>query len=120
MKVLLSDDELRLRKVIVLHLKKLNYEVIEASNGLQAVEMAKNNNPDVIVLDIMMPEMDGLTACREIRKIEGFENKPIIMLTAKATESDIQEGLKNGASAYLTKPFSPKELVDKIEELIKK
>ncbi|MCA1927262.1 MAG: response regulator [Calditerrivibrio sp.] len=120
MKILLADDELRLRKVVVLHLKKFNFEVIEANNGLQAVELAKSNKPDVIVLDVMMPEMDGLAACREIRSIPEFSDTPIIMLTAMATENDIQAGIKSGASTYITKPFSPKELVDKIQELSSK
>ncbi|MCX8084466.1 MAG: response regulator [Calditerrivibrio sp.] len=119
MKVLLADDELRLRKVVVLHLKKAGFDVIEASNGKQALELAIKSNPEIIVLDIMMPEMDGITTCKELRKHEEFKSIPIIMLTAKATEQDIKIGKEAGANEYLTKPFSPKELVDKIMELKK-
>lgn len=117
MKILLADDELRLRKVVVLHLKKAGFDVIEANNGKQALEFAKNQNPDVIVLDIMMPEMDGITACKEIRKLPEHRDTPIVMLTAKATSDDIQIGKEAGANEYLTKPFSPKELIDKIQGL---
>lgn len=117
MKVLLADDELRLRKVVALHLRKFNFDVIEANNGKQALEMAQVHHPDVIVLDVMMPEMDGLTACRELRKLPEFHDKPIIMLTAMATDNDVQEGFQSGATTYITKPFSPKELTDKINEL---
>lgn len=115
MKILLADDELRLRKVVVLHLKKAGFDVIEANNGKQALEFAKSQNPDVIVLDIMMPEMDGITACKEIRKLPEHRDTPIVMLTAKATSDDIQIGKEAGANEYLTKPFSPKELIDKIQ-----
>ncbi|ADR19674.1 response regulator transcription factor [Calditerrivibrio nitroreducens] len=118
MKVLLADDELRLRKVVVLHLKKAGFDVIEASNGKQAVELAKIHNPEIIVLDVMMPEMDGITACKEFRKSPEFAKTPIIMLTAKATSDDIEVGKSAGASEYLTKPFSPKELIEKIQELM--
>lgn len=117
MKILLADDELRLRKVVVLHLKKAGFDVIEANNGKQALEFAKSQNPDVIVLDIMMPEMDGITACKEIRKLPEHRDTPIVMLTAKATSDDIQIGKEAGANEYLTKPFSPKELIDKIQGL---
>ncbi len=117
MKILLADDELRLRKVVVLHLKKAGFDVVEANNGKQALEFAKTQNPDVIVLDIMMPEMDGITACKEIRKLPEHKDTPIIMLTAKATSDDIQMGKEAGANEYLTKPFSPKELIDKIQGL---
>ncbi|MGB9730799.1 MULTISPECIES: response regulator transcription factor [Calditerrivibrio] len=116
MKVLLADDELRLRKVVVLHLKKAGFDVIEANNGKQAIDLAKTYNPEIIVLDVMMPEVDGITACKELRKLPEFTKTPIIMLTAKATSDDIEVGKNAGANEYLTKPFSPKELIEKIQE----
>ena len=115
MKVLIADDELRLRKVVSLHLKKSGFEVIEAGNGKQAVELAEETNPDVIVLDVMMPEKTGLEACSELKGQEAFKDTPIILLTAMAESEDLKKGEEAGADAYLTKPFSPKELIDIIK-----
>lgn len=120
MKILIADDELRLRKVVTLHLKKSGFEVVEASNGQQALDVVESVNPDIIVLDIMMPEVDGLTACREIRKIDDFKDTPIILLTAKATADDIRIGEEAGATEYITKPFSPKLLIEKINNLLRR
>ncbi len=119
MKVLIADDELRLRKVIALYLSKCGYEIIEAGNGETAVELTKEFVPDAIVLDVMMPGISGIEATQIIRQTAGFENTPIILLTANAGENDIKKGLSSGANKYVTKPFSPKELVEMIEELIK-
>jgi len=115
MKVLIADDELRLRKVVSLHLKKSGFDVIEANNGKQALELAKENLPDIIVLDVMMPEMTGLEACAAIKAEEAFSNVPVILLTAMAESEDIKKGEEAGADTYLTKPFSPKELIDVIK-----
>jgi len=119
MKVLIADDELRLRKVVSLHLKKSGFEVIEAGNGKQAVELAFETQPDVIVLDVMMPEKTGLEACAEIKAAPGFADTPVILLTAMAESEDIKKGEAAGADAYLTKPFSPKELIDVIKSKAK-
>lgn len=116
MKVLIADDELRLRKVVSLHLKKSGFEVIEAGNGKQALSMAQETSPDVIVLDVMMPEMTGLEACSAIKKLPEFQSVPIILLTAMADSEDVKKGHEAGADAYLTKPFSPKELIDIIRQ----
>ncbi|ADD69458.1 response regulator receiver protein [Denitrovibrio acetiphilus DSM 12809] len=115
MKVLIADDELRLRKVVSLHLKKSGFEVIEAGNGLAAVQLAEEHSPDVIVLDVMMPEKTGLEACAELKKMDRFKQTPIILLTAMAESEDLKKGEEAGADAYLTKPFSPKELIDIIK-----
>lgn len=117
MKVLIADDELRLRKVVALHLKKSGFDVREAGNGQQAIDLAKADKPDVIVLDIMMPEKTGLEACKELRQDPAFNKTPIILLTAKAEADDKQVGKDAGASEYITKPFSPKDLIDKINQL---
>jgi CheY-like chemotaxis protein len=114
MKVLIADDELRLRKVVALHLKKAGFTVLEAGNGKQALELAKEHKPDLIVLDIMMPEMNGLDACIAIKADAELADTPIILLTAMAEAGDIEKGNAAGAEYYLTKPFSPKELIDKI------
>ena len=114
MKILIADDELRLRKVVALHLKKAGFDVLEAGNGLHALELARENKPDLIVLDVMMPEMTGLEACNIIKADSELKNTPIILLTAMAEAADIERGNAAGAEFYLTKPFSPKELIDKI------
>lgn len=118
MKVLIADDELRLRKVVSLHLKKSGFDVFEAGNGQQAVDMAKEIIPDVIVLDVMMPEKTGLEACAEIKADPRFKSTPIILLTAMAESEDIKKGKEAGADEYLTKPFSPKELIDIIKSRV--
>lgn len=118
MKILIADDELRLRKVVSLHLKKNGYEVHEANNGQQAVDMAEDVNPDIFILDIMMPELDGLSACKQLRKKAIFSETPIILLTAKASADDIKEGEDAGATEYITKPFSPKLLIETIERIL--
>ncbi|MGE4318512.1 MAG: response regulator transcription factor [Deferribacterales bacterium] len=115
MKVLIADDELRLRKVVSLHLKKSGFDVYEAGNGQQAVDMAKDISPDVIVLDVMMPEKTGLEACAELKGTDMFKDTPVILLTAMAESEDIKKGKEAGADEYLTKPFSPKELIDMIK-----
>lgn len=117
MKILVADDELRLRKVIALYMVKCGHEIIEAGNGEIAVELVKQNKPDAIVLDVMMPVMTGIEAAKQIRNIDEFKKTPIILLTANASEDDIKAGLASGADKYITKPFSPKELVETIENL---
>ncbi|TCK62003.1 response regulator transcription factor [Seleniivibrio woodruffii] len=112
MKVLIADDELRLRKVVSLHLKKSGFDVFEAGNGQQAVDMAKEIIPDVIVLDVMMPEKTGLEACAELKAHPELSKIPVVLLTAMAEADDMKKGRDAGADEYLTKPFSPKELID--------
>ncbi|MCB4204811.1 response regulator [Deferribacterales bacterium Es71-Z0220] len=114
MKVLIADDELRLRKVVSLHLKKSGLDVIEVSNGAQALERAKEESPDVIVLDVMMPELNGLETLERIKGDSSLKDIPVIMLSAKATQDDIKKGVELGATSYLTKPFSPKQLLEEI------
>lgn len=118
MKILIADDELRLRKVVTLHLKKSGFEVTEANNGQQAVDIVADVSPDIIVLDIMMPEMDGLTACVKIREMSQFKDTPIILLTAKSSADDVKAGKNAGATEYITKPFSPKLLIETINNII--
>lgn len=119
MKILIADDELRLRKVIALYMTKCGYEIIEAGNGETAVELVKEHKPDAIVLDVMMPGISGIEAAEIIRKLPEFTKTPIILLTANASENDVKKGLAAGADKYITKPFSPKELVETIDLLIK-
>jgi DNA-binding response OmpR family regulator len=117
MKVIIADDELRLRKVVALHLKKSGIDVIEVSNGKEALNMAKEEMPHVIVLDVMMPELNGLETLKALKSDNSLKDIPVIMLSAKAGGEDIKKGLELGASAYLTKPFSPKQLLEEINKV---
>ncbi|WP_163192698.1 response regulator transcription factor [Clostridium thermarum] len=116
-KILLVEDEKRMRILLCDYLKREDFEYYEASNGLEAMEMLKKNPVDLVVLDIMMPFMDGWEVCKHIRKTS---NIPIIILTAKAEEEDKLLGYELGADDYVTKPFSPKVLIAKIKVLLKR
>lgn len=117
MKILVVDDEDLLVKGIRFNLQNDGYEVLTGSNGLDAIESAKTDKPDLIILDVMMPEMDGLTACAKIRE---FSNVPIILLTAKTTDMDKLIGFDQGADDYLTKPFNILELKARIRALLRR
>ncbi len=117
MKILVVDDEALLVKGIRFNLQNDGYEVLTGSDGAEAVELAKSQNPDLIVLDVMMPRMDGLTACSKIRE---FSDVPIILLTAKAADMDKLLGFDQGADDYLTKPFNILELKARIRALLRR
>ncbi len=117
MKILVVDDEDLLVKGIRFNLQNDGYEVITGSNGLQAVSLVRSEAPDLVILDVMMPEMDGLTACREIRQISDV---PIILLTAKAEDMDKLMGFDQGADDYLTKPFNILELKARIRAMLRR
>ena len=117
MKILVVDDEALLVKGIRFNLQNDGYEVVTGSNGLEAVEMARDSSVNLIVLDVMMPQMDGLTACSKIRE---FSNVPIILLTAKADDMDKLMGFEQGADDYLTKPFNILELKARIRALLRR
>ena len=116
-KILVVDDEALLVKGIRFNLQNEGYEVVTGSNGLEAVQHAQNGGIDLIVLDVMMPEMDGLTACGKIRE---FSDVPIIMLTAKTDDMDKLMGFDHGADDYLTKPFNILELKARIRALLRR
>ena len=117
MKILVVDDEELLVKGIRFNLMNEGYEIITGSNGLEALALAQNQKPDLIILDVMMPEMDGMTACSKIRE---FSDVPIILLTAKADDMDKLMGFDNGADDYLTKPFNILELKARIRALLRR
>ena len=117
MKILVVDDEALLVKGIRFNLQNDGYEVITGSNGLEAVEYARDPSVDLIVLDVMMPAMDGLAACAKIRE---FSNVPIILLTAKVEDMDKLMGFEQGADDYLTKPFNILELKARIRALLRR
>jgi len=117
MKILVVDDEDLLVKGIRFNLQHDGYEVITGSNGLEALQQMQTQKPDLVILDIMMPEMDGLTACSKIRE---FSNVPIILLTAKADDMDKLMGFDYGADDYLTKPFNILELKARVKALLRR
>ncbi|WP_083238871.1 response regulator transcription factor [Caloranaerobacter ferrireducens] len=116
-KILIVEDEDRMRRLIGDYLKKEGYTVIESENGKIALEKFFNDNIDLVILDIMLPEYDGWTVMREIRK---ESNVPIIILTARSEESDELFGFELGADEYVTKPFSPKVLVARVKALLRR
>ena len=116
-KILVVDDEALLVKGIRFNLQNEGYEVVTGSNGLEAVQIAQGGGIDLIVLDVMMPEMDGMTACGKIRE---FSDVPIIMLTAKTDDMDKLMGFDHGADDYLTKPFNILELKARIRALLRR
>ena len=117
MKILVVDDEELLVKGIRFNLQNDGYEVSTGCNGLDALELAKSQKPDLIILDVMMPEMDGLTACARIRE---FSDVPIILLTAKTGDMDKLIGFDQGADDYLTKPFNILELKARVRALLRR
>ena len=116
-KILVVDDEALLVKGIRFNLQNDGYEVITGCDGVEAVELAKIQNPDLIVLDVMMPRLDGLQACSKIRE---FSDVPIILLTAKADDMDKLLGFDQGADDYLTKPFNILELKARIRAMLRR
>jgi two-component system, OmpR family, response regulator len=117
MKILVVDDDPRLRDLVSIALERGGYTVITAANGQQALTHAARENPDLIVLDIGLPELDGLEVCRRIR---ARATTPILFLTARADEVDRIVGLELGADDYVTKPFSPRELVARVRAILKR
>ena len=117
MNILVVDDEKLIREVIKEYLLLENFNVYEAENGENAIETFKKNNIDLVIMDIMMPKMDGYTACKEIKKIKDV---PFIMLSARSEEYDKLIGFDLGIDDYVTKPFSPKELVARVKAITKR
>lgn len=116
-KILVVDDDTNICELLRLYLEKEGYSVAIANTGMQAVKLFAENQPDLMLLDIMLPELDGWQVCREIRK---YSNKPIIMLTAKGETFDKVLGLELGADDYITKPFDAKEVLARIKAVLRR
>ncbi len=116
-KILIVDDEKNIRDIIIYNLKKEGYQILQAADGEEGVRLAMEEEPDLILLDIMMPKMDGYDACKKIREPK---NTPIIMLTARAEEVDKVLGLEFGADDYVTKPFGVRELMARVKANLRK
>lgn len=117
-RILVVDDEPDTLELISFNLKNSGYEVLTAEDGDEALKKARRHTPDLVVLDLMIPEMDGLEVCKVLRKDPLTEKIPIVMLTAKGSEVDRVLGLELGANDYVTKPFSPRELVLRVRNLL--
>ncbi|MGY6561332.1 MAG: response regulator [Luteibaculaceae bacterium] len=117
-KILIVDDEPNIILSLDFLMRKNKYQVFIARNGKEALEIARQQLPDVMLLDIMMPEVDGFEVCETLKNDEKTKHIKIIFLSAKSAEVDIEQGLKLGASDYVTKPFSTKALVEKVNQLV--
>ena len=119
-KILIVEDEKDIRDLIIYALEAKGYETISTDDGEKALKMVKENKPDLVILDWMLPSVSGLEICRNIRRDKNIKNIPIIMLTAKITEDDKILGLDSGADDYVTKPFSTAELASRVKAILRR
>ena len=119
-KILIVEDEKDIIKMLEYNLKKEGFRVVDARDGEDALDLANRENPDLILLDLMLPGMDGLEVCKALKKENKTGSIPVIMLTAKSQESDKVVGLELGADDYVTKPFSPRELIARIKAVMRR
>lgn len=117
MKILVIEDDANIVQIIRLYLEQADYTVLSASDGIAGLELHAREQPDLVVLDLMLPILDGMEVCRRIR---AWANTPILMLTARQGEEDRIEGLESGADDYLVKPFSPRELVSRVKAILRR
>lgn len=114
------EDSEDILELVVFHLQNQGYQVLSSLNGNEGLAMITANKPDLCILDIMMPDMSGVEICKKLKTLSDFKDIPIIFLTAKSEESDIIEGLNAGADDYITKPFSPKILLARVEAVLRR
>ncbi|MBI3739405.1 MAG: response regulator [Chloroflexi bacterium] len=119
-KILIAEDEPDIRELVAFTLRFSGYEVVSASNGEEAVQLASREYPDLILMDVRMPRMTGYDACRVMKANEDLKDIPIVFLSAKGQESEIQTGLDAGAEEYLLKPFAPDQLTDRVRAILLK
>ncbi len=116
-RILVVDDERHIVRLVQVNLERAGYEVLTAYDGVEALEKVKSEMPDMVVLDVMMPRMDGFEVLKNMQADPRLQNIPVIMLTAKAQDADIFRGWASGVSSYLTKPFNPRELLVFVERI---
>ena len=119
-RILVADDDVDIRELVEFKLSTMGHDIIAVGDGAAAVEACRAQKPDLAVLDVMMPGVSGLDAIREIRSDPALADLPVILLTARAQESDVETGFDSGADDYITKPFSPRELASRVEALLAK
>lgn len=117
-KILIAEDEPDIRDLIAFTLRFAGHEVVTATNGEEAVQVAQKEAPDLIILDVRMPRMTGYDACRAIKSDPALNAVPVIFLSAKGQESEIQDGMNAGAEEYLLKPFAPDQLTDRVRSIL--
>ncbi len=117
-RILICDDDPAILRVLQVNLEVEGYETLLAHHGEEALEVANAEHPDLIILDIMMPRLDGYQTCERLKADEATKDIPVVFLSAKAQQSDIEKGKSFGVSEYLTKPFDPNDLLDVVERLI--
>ncbi|MBO9519951.1 MAG: response regulator [Nocardioidaceae bacterium] len=117
-RIVIADDDADIRELVVFKLRHAGHEVQPVADGAAAVEACLANKPDLLILDVMMPGMSGLEAARAIRENPAMAGVPIIMLTARAQESDVEQGFDAGADDYVVKPFSPRELATRVAAVL--
>ena len=117
-KVLIADDEPNIVISLEYLMKRAGYEVLVARDGQEAIDAIRRERPRLVLLDVMMPKKSGYDVCQELRALPDFKDLPIVMLTAKGRDTDIAKGLAMGATAYLAKPFSTKEIAARVRELL--
>lgn len=119
-KILIAEDERDIRDLVAFTLRFAGHEVIAATNGDEAVELAPKINPDLILMDVRMPRMTGYEACKIMKTMPGIKEVPVVFLTARGQESEIQQGLGAGAEEYLLKPFAPDQLTERVKAILAK
>ncbi|MGD1992558.1 MAG: response regulator [Anaerolineae bacterium] len=119
-KILVAEDERDIRELIAFTLRFAGFDVRLAKNGAEAVEMVEAEDPDLIILDVRMPKMTGYEACRKIKADPETKETPVLILSAKGQEVEIQQGLDSGADEYILKPFVPDELVAQVKDILKR
>jgi CheY-like chemotaxis protein len=119
-KILIAEDERDIRDLVAFTLRFAGHEVIAATNGEEAVDLAPKINPDLILMDVRMPRMTGYEACKIIKTMPGIRDVPVVFLTARGQESEIQQGLGVGAEEYLLKPFAPDQLTERVKAILAK
>jgi DNA-binding response OmpR family regulator len=116
--IVVADDDVDIRDLVEFKLTTLGHQIVTVADGSSAVDACRTSRPDLAVLDVMMPGLTGLEAVREIRSNPALKDIPVILLTARAQQSDVQTGYDSGADDYITKPFSPKDLASRVEALL--
>jgi len=119
-KILIAEDEPDIRDLVAFTLRFAGYEVVTCSNGEEAVELANNEVPDLILLDVRMPRLTGYDACKKIKATPELKDIPVVFLSAKGQEAEIQSGMDAGAEEYLLKPFAPDQLTDRVRSILAK
>ena len=119
-KIVVADDDADIRELVAFKLQQTGHEVVAVGDGAAAVEACQADVPDLVVLDVMMPGMSGLDACRALRLDAALAKVPVILLTARAQEADIEQGFNAGADDYVVKPFSPRELASRVAAVLQR